>query len=290
MSAEICKYPQVNSIKELIETNYYVKTEYKKYIKHVRQLAEKIMNECIGTNINEVCEKILKCGCGIEPCDIDEIDIKTFWKDGYEINQRLYSDSYVDRNSKIQELQFDAKMEFLNIVIDDYNNFLNDQSREYINSLLDCSDLQTNFMLMEYDKLFDELDSISKNISLLDQMRVDEIIRSKLNFAKEFIARVSLNYDDALYEILDRYLEVIAEKFENKEEDIIKEILKSNNEKYMIRIDDIRTEINSFKIVYGDLIETFVDEIMKDVNVTCTIFHFAKWFVDGELKRNENDS
>lgn len=285
MTFENKKYPQVDSINELIKSNPYVRTEYKKYIKYMRKLAEKILNECIGTDIDRVCEHLLRYGCGKEqPISFDNFDVKSFWEDGDDINTRLYSDEYINRSSKIEELHFSESIKELNQVIDDYRNFLRGNSIGYINSLEDERGIQTNFMLMEYDEMFKELDAISKNNSVsFDDMNMCEIIRGRYNIAREFIARFSLHFDSALYEILEQYLDCIAESFENKEDDIIKEILKTDNEKCMVRLDDIRREINAFKIVYKDLIDTFVDDMLKDVNVTCTLFHFAKWFVDSSM-------
>lgn len=281
-------YPQVSTIEELIETNSYVRSEYEKYLKHMRLLAEKILNECIGTDVDWVCERMIKCGCGVEPHDDDDIDVKSFWKDGREIESRVYSTNTTICYAKIEEIYFSDQIDYLKCAIDDYRNFILNGSKDYDNNVIDESGVQPNLLLMNFDDLFEELETIRTRDSVpFTNMSVNETILGRYSISKEFIARFSLHFDTALYEILGSYIDVISESFEQKQADIVKEILKTDNEKYTIRIDDLRREIASFKIVYKDLLDTFIDDVMRDVNVTCTVFHFAKWYVDSEIWVND---
>lgn len=286
------KYPETISIEELIETNSFVKTEYEKYIKLCRIIANKYIHEYIKLDPEDICidmispyiENMLYSFIKNDCLNDDEehiINPRAFYMDRYDINKHLYDDPY---SHYIIDYQTYADKD------EDCRTRLNDA----INHCYDCFnnyDYVRNKFSREHEDIVKDLYKTLEDIRVnkfvdISNMSIKEIYEMNSLTLNEFLTRFIIYFDDNLSELLESHYSEIHEVFvEIKLQ--INETLNNGNDEITISLNNFNSINETYKFDYTRLIETIVDNAMKDIYVTCTIHHFAKWFVDSDIWTND---
>lgn len=305
--------PKMISIMNLINENPYMKTEYEKYTKYYRELAEKYFNECIKINIDEIIkqvtidtfnndffvEDVCRGEHAIDDCVDKNINLSLYYIDTYSISDKIcdnltelydYREEHVFDHDKVceHEIKYWVKS-YRDYDSKEYESDSKNQFKDH-HMILENTEYFDPFYTNNVAIIYEELDKIRENkIVPFSQMTMKEIINMKSETVNDFIGRMVIFLEYELYNILARHHSCLQECLDSNTKNILKEMMETVNDSCTIDLSALRKCNEEFRNEYTSFVNGFVDEVMNRYSISFTRNHVTKWCADSGMYPNTEE-